>query len=57
MIVGRRTSGAVEHSAFRDLPSLLRAGDVLVVNTSRTLPAAVDAVHGGEAVGDVSLLP
>ncbi|MGW7008037.1 S-adenosylmethionine:tRNA ribosyltransferase-isomerase [Streptomyces sp. NPDC054933] len=50
MIVGRRSSGAVEHAAFRELPSLLRAGDVLVVNTSRTLPAAVDAVHGGEPV-------
>ncbi|WP_269854542.1 S-adenosylmethionine:tRNA ribosyltransferase-isomerase [Streptomyces sp. RPT161] len=48
MVVGRGSSGAVEHAAFRDLPSLLRAGDVLLVNTSRTLPAAVDAVHRGE---------
>ncbi|MFC1419692.1 S-adenosylmethionine:tRNA ribosyltransferase-isomerase [Streptacidiphilus cavernicola] len=30
------------HHAFGDLPRLLRAGDVLVVNTSATLPAAVD---------------
>ncbi|PGH51084.1 hypothetical protein CRI70_08710 [Streptomyces sp. Ru87] len=34
--------GDVSHHAFRALPGLLRAGDVLVVNTSRTLPAAVD---------------
>jgi S-adenosylmethionine:tRNA ribosyltransferase-isomerase len=30
------------HHAFRDLPRLLEPGDVLVVNTSATLPAAVD---------------
>ncbi|MEV8537159.1 S-adenosylmethionine:tRNA ribosyltransferase-isomerase [Streptomyces sp. NPDC051211] len=36
---------------FRELPGLLRAGDVLVVNTSATLPAAVDARLGAaEAV-------
>ncbi|MGW6853872.1 S-adenosylmethionine:tRNA ribosyltransferase-isomerase [Streptomyces virginiae] len=34
--------------AFRELPGLLRAGDVLVVNTSTTLAAAVDARLGGE---------
>ncbi|MFM9367082.1 S-adenosylmethionine:tRNA ribosyltransferase-isomerase [Streptomyces sp. Da 82-17] len=33
---------AVSHHAFVDLPKLLRAGDLLVVNTSPTLPAAVD---------------
>ncbi len=32
----------IGHHAFRELPSLLRPGDVLVVNTSATLPAAVD---------------
>jgi S-adenosylmethionine:tRNA ribosyltransferase-isomerase len=31
----------VTHHRFTDLPGLLRAGDVLVVNTSGTLPAAV----------------
>ncbi|MBT2504307.1 S-adenosylmethionine:tRNA ribosyltransferase-isomerase [Streptomyces sp. ISL-98] len=49
----------VAHHAFRELAGRLRAGDVLVVNTSRTLPAAVDgwlvgpgsgAVFVGEAV-------
>jgi S-adenosylmethionine:tRNA ribosyltransferase-isomerase len=31
----------VTHHRFTDLPQLLRAGDVLVVNTSATMPAAV----------------
>ena len=32
------------HERFTDLPSLLDPGDLLVVNTSRTLPAAVSGV-------------
>jgi S-adenosylmethionine:tRNA ribosyltransferase-isomerase len=43
LLVGRRAIGEVSHHAFTDLPRLLRAGDVLVVNTSATLPAAVPA--------------
>jgi S-adenosylmethionine:tRNA ribosyltransferase-isomerase len=40
------------HHAFRDLPRLLEPGDVLVVNTSATLPAAVDGrvLGSGEEV-------
>ncbi|WP_119289882.1 S-adenosylmethionine:tRNA ribosyltransferase-isomerase [Streptomyces sp. YIM 130001] len=34
------------HHFFTDLPRLLGAGDLLVVNTSRTLPAAVDGRIG-----------
>ena len=34
----------VRHRRFRDLPDELKAGDLLVVNTSGTLPAAVDAL-------------
>ncbi|MFF8292350.1 S-adenosylmethionine:tRNA ribosyltransferase-isomerase [Streptomyces sp. NPDC016309] len=41
---------AVSHHAFRELPALLRAGDVLVVNTSPTLAAAVTGRLGGDAV-------
>jgi S-adenosylmethionine:tRNA ribosyltransferase-isomerase len=33
----------VRHGTFTDLPQLLSPGDVLVVNTSATLPAALDA--------------
>lgn len=35
---------------FTELPGLLRAGDLLVVNTSATLPAAADGHLGGESV-------
>ncbi|RFU83087.1 S-adenosylmethionine:tRNA ribosyltransferase-isomerase [Streptomyces triticagri] len=36
----------VTHHLFTELPRLLQAGDLLVVNTSRTLPAAVDGRIG-----------
>ncbi|GAA3036584.1 S-adenosylmethionine:tRNA ribosyltransferase-isomerase [Streptomyces glomeratus] len=36
----------VSHHAFAELPRLLRPGDVLVVNTSPTLAAAVDGAVG-----------
>ncbi|MFD9504790.1 S-adenosylmethionine:tRNA ribosyltransferase-isomerase [Streptomyces sp. NPDC060035] len=48
LLVSRGT--AVSHRAFRDLPGELRAGDVLVVNTSTTLAAAVNGRVGGERV-------
>ncbi|NWF26450.1 S-adenosylmethionine:tRNA ribosyltransferase-isomerase [Streptomyces sp. PKU-EA00015] len=48
LLVSRGTR--VSHHAFRDLPGHLRAGDVLVVNTSSTLAAAVDGRVGGEPV-------
>ncbi|GAA3555593.1 S-adenosylmethionine:tRNA ribosyltransferase-isomerase [Streptomyces osmaniensis] len=44
LLVSRGT--AVSHHAFRELPRLLRAGDLLVVNTSETLAAAVDGRIG-----------
>ena len=34
-----------EHRVFRDLPDLLEPGDVVVVNTSATVPAALSAVR------------
>lgn len=43
LMVARRSEGEIEHRLFRDLPELLEPGDVLVVNTSATLPAAVPA--------------
>lgn len=43
LLVARR--GAVEHRRFSDLPDLLVPGDVVVINTSATLPAAIDAEH------------
>jgi S-adenosylmethionine:tRNA ribosyltransferase-isomerase len=37
--------------AVRDLPSLLRPGDVLVANDTRVFPAQLTAVRGGARVG------
>ncbi len=37
------TADGLTHAQARDLPEQLRAGDVLVVNTSATLPAALPA--------------
>ncbi len=42
----------VEHARFRDLDRYLRAGDLLVVNVSATLPAAVDGLRGDPGAGD-----
>ncbi|MGZ3114730.1 S-adenosylmethionine:tRNA ribosyltransferase-isomerase [Streptomyces sp. H62] len=44
LLVSRGTE--VSHHGFRELPGLLRAGDLLVVNTSVTLAAAVDGQLG-----------
>jgi S-adenosylmethionine:tRNA ribosyltransferase-isomerase len=49
MLVSRRRSGEISHHAFGELPALLLPGDLLVVNTSATVPAAVRA-GGGLAV-------
>ncbi|MEV6418655.1 S-adenosylmethionine:tRNA ribosyltransferase-isomerase [Streptomyces sp. NPDC051662] len=50
LLVSRGTG--VTHHAFRELPGQLRAGDVLVVNTSATLPAAVSGRLGPEPGGE-----
>jgi S-adenosylmethionine:tRNA ribosyltransferase-isomerase len=42
--------GAVSHARFADLGDYLRPGDLLVVNNSATLPAAVDGRRGGQAI-------
>jgi S-adenosylmethionine:tRNA ribosyltransferase-isomerase len=43
LLVSRAADGGVAHHRFTDLPGLLLPGDLLVINTSRTLPAAVRA--------------
>jgi S-adenosylmethionine:tRNA ribosyltransferase-isomerase len=42
------TTDGLAHATFADLPRYLTAGDLLVVNTSATLAAAVDGHRGGE---------
>ena len=43
LLVATRHDQALVHAAFRDLPRFLDPGDLLVVNTSATLPAALPA--------------
>ena len=43
LLVVDRSSGRIEHRVFRDLPDLLRPGDLLVANRSRVIPARL---HG-----------
>ncbi|HYA68372.1 MAG TPA: S-adenosylmethionine:tRNA ribosyltransferase-isomerase, partial [Acidimicrobiales bacterium] len=43
MLVVRRGDGSLDHSTFTFLPRFLDPGDLVVVNTSGTIPAAVDA--------------
>ncbi len=45
--------GGIEHRRFHDLPELLAPGDLLVVNTPPTLPAAVRAGLPGGATAPV----
>ncbi|HJR26101.1 MAG TPA: S-adenosylmethionine:tRNA ribosyltransferase-isomerase, partial [Acidimicrobiales bacterium] len=46
MLVAHRADGRLTHATARELPAFLEAGDVLVVNTSGTLPAAVPTADG-----------
>ena len=52
MMVAHRATGEIVHSTFTHLPEFLREDDVVVINTSATIPAAVDAVtpHGTRLV-------
>ena len=47
LLVARRFDATIEHAHITDLPRILEAGDVLVVNTSATLPAAIPARVAG----------
>ena len=55
LLVLNRRSGEISHRVFRDLPELLRAGDCLVLNDTKVLPARV---YGRKAItgGKVELL-
>ena len=57
LMVLDRKSGAVTHKTFQDLLSLLRAGDCLILNDTRVLPARLYGVREGTgAVVEVLLL-
>ena len=50
MLVASRHDGALVHARFRELRRFLVPGDLLVVNTSATLPAALPARLGERAI-------
>src|SRR5207244_1149962 len=43
LMVSHLAGDGVEHAQFRDLPQFLKAGDLLVINTSGTMNAALPA--------------
>jgi S-adenosylmethionine:tRNA ribosyltransferase-isomerase len=47
LMVSHVVGDAITHVRFRDFPEFLTSGDVLVVNTSATINAALDAWRGG----------
>jgi S-adenosylmethionine:tRNA ribosyltransferase-isomerase len=46
LMVARRGAGTIEDACFRDLHEFLDPGDLLVINNSATIPAAVAARDG-----------
>ena len=54
LLVVNRSTQSITHATFRDLPSYLREGDLLVVNETRVVPAklrGVRAATGGKWEG------
>jgi len=50
------SGGATSDRTFAEFPSLLRAGDVLVLNETRVIPARLRFVRAGGGAGEVLLL-
>ncbi|MFC1462919.1 tRNA preQ1(34) S-adenosylmethionine ribosyltransferase-isomerase QueA [Verrucomicrobiota bacterium] len=55
MMVVHRQTGAIDHRRFSDLPDLLTAGDLLVLNDTRVIPARLFGTRKGTG-GKVELL-
>lgn len=56
LLVLDKESGAMEHRRFYDLPEYLRAGDCLVLNNSRVLPARLIGTRPGGGAVELVLL-
>jgi S-adenosylmethionine:tRNA ribosyltransferase-isomerase len=54
LLVLNRRSGKVEHARFHQLTGYLRPGDLLVFNSSRTIPAVLEG-HTASTANDVEL--
>lgn len=44
MLVAHRSTGQLVSSIFKEFPNFLESGDLVVINTSGTIPAAIDAI-------------
>jgi S-adenosylmethionine:tRNA ribosyltransferase-isomerase len=53
LLVAERSTGAVAHASFRNLPGWLAPGDLLVVNTSATVPAAIPAQRADGSLAEL----
>ena len=56
LLVDRGPGQAPEHRRVRELPALLRAGDVVVLNDTRVLPARLRLVKASGAAVEILLL-
>jgi S-adenosylmethionine:tRNA ribosyltransferase-isomerase len=56
LLVYRRASGEVAHRHFRDLPDELAAGDLVVVNDTRVIPARLPLRRPGGGEAELLLL-
>ncbi|MGH7468494.1 MAG: tRNA preQ1(34) S-adenosylmethionine ribosyltransferase-isomerase QueA [Longimicrobiales bacterium] len=56
LLILDRTTDTIEHKRFRDLPALLPAGDALVLNETRVLPARLIGKRGSGGRAEVLLL-
>jgi S-adenosylmethionine:tRNA ribosyltransferase-isomerase len=57
MLVFDRATGNITDDQFQHLPEVLKAGDLLVLNDSRVLPARLFAIRGGLATQSGSPQP
>lgn len=56
LMVLHRSTGAIEHRTFRDIPDLFEPGDVLVRNVSRVIRARLLGTRASGGPGEVLLL-
>ncbi|MFI5312478.1 MAG: tRNA preQ1(34) S-adenosylmethionine ribosyltransferase-isomerase QueA [Gemmatimonadales bacterium] len=56
LLVMRRSTANLDHRTFRDFPSLIEPGDVVVLNDSRVIPARLLPKRKGGGAAEVLLL-
>ena len=56
LLVLDRKTGETRHLHFRDLPALISAGDLLVINTSRVIPARLHGRRENGAAAEILLV-